>query len=70
MFFSQTEIAEYCLKIDYKEVPTNKISLVKDGDELNLIFHPDLDTDNAFSIGTHTAEISITNAAGEKTERK
>jgi hypothetical protein len=68
--FSQTEIAEYCLKIDNKEVPTNKISLVKNGDELSLIFCPDLDANNAFSIGTHTAEISLTNAAGEITERE
>jgi hypothetical protein len=69
-FFSDSPITEYRLSIDGKAVSNNKISQFDDGEELGLIFRPDLNAEGAFSIGTHTAEISITNESGEQTTRQ
>ncbi len=68
--FSQSNITEYSLVIDGNAVQQNNIGTFKDGDELGLIFRPDLNPDSILSIGTHTAVISVTNAAGEKAEKQ
>ncbi|MEW6710136.1 MAG: hypothetical protein AB1403_09975 [Candidatus Riflebacteria bacterium] len=68
--YSASEIVEYRLLIDGKAVSNSKISIFDDSDELGLIFRPDLSADSILSIGTHTAQISVTNAAGEKAEKQ
>ncbi len=64
-FVSQSPIAEYILNIDGNTVPNGKISVFIDDNEQGLIFRPDLNADGILSIGTHTAEISISNEKGE-----
>jgi hypothetical protein len=68
--FSQSNITEYSLVIDGNAVQQNKIGALKNGDELGLIFRPDLNADSILAIGTHTAEILIANEAGEKISKQ
>jgi hypothetical protein len=67
--YSQSALTEYGLTIDGKEAQNHKISLVKNDDELVLVFRPELNAESVLAIGTHTAGIFVANEAGEKTKK-
>lgn len=67
--FSQSPLAAHSLKIDGKTIPSSKIRLSVISDGYKLTWQPDLNADFMLAIGTHTAEINVTNEAGEQIER-
>lgn len=67
--FSQSPLTDKILKIDGEAVAPEKISIIQSAGKQQVLYRPDLDIAGLLSIGTHTAEIIISNKAEEKVRK-
>lgn len=67
--FSQSPLTDKILKIDGEAVAPEKVSIIQSAGKQQVLYRPDLDIACLLSIGTHTAEIIISNKAEEKVRK-
>jgi len=68
--FSQTQLTEVTLAINGQTVNTKNILIKQSANAFELSYRTPATPDSLLAIGTHTAEITINNQAGETTKQE